>query len=39
MKRKWLRVLLAVLVLWSGVSYYFYTQHKYVVQEYDLIKR
>ncbi len=36
MKRKWTLVLLAVLVLWAGVSYYFYTQHKFVVQEYDL---
>jgi len=38
MKRKWSLVLLAVLVLWAGVSYYFYTQHKYVVQEYDFNK-
>ncbi|HWQ74899.1 MAG TPA: hypothetical protein VN441_06270 [Syntrophomonas sp.] len=36
MKNKWLRMLLTVLVLWAGISLYFYAQHKYVVQEYDL---
>lgn len=36
MKNKWLRVLLVLIVLWAGVTFYFYTQHKYVVQEYDL---
>lgn len=38
MKNKWLRVLLVFIVLWAGVSYYFYTQHRYVVQEYDFNK-
>lgn len=36
MNNKWLRVLLVLIVLWAGVTFYFYTQHKYVVQEYDL---
>ena len=38
MKSKGLRILLAVLIVWAGVSFYFYTQHKFVVQEYDLSK-
>lgn len=38
MKSKWLHGLLVVLVIWAGVSYYFYTQHKIVVKEYDLNK-
>ncbi|MBP1760989.1 MAG: hypothetical protein H6Q64_531 [Firmicutes bacterium] len=36
MKNKWLHVLVVLIVLWAGVTFYFYIQHKYVVQEYDL---
>ena len=38
MKSKWVRVLLAVLVVWAAISFYFYTQHKVVVKGYNLSK-